>query len=172
MLDHNGFRLNVGIVLVNHEGKLFWGKRAKAGGWQFPQGGVNPYETLEEAMYRELTEEIGLTKDDVKILALTKRWLYYKLPTHLRKQNRKPYCIGQKQRWFLLQFTSNDSKLNLKVSSTPEFCHWKWIGYWEPLRYVIYFKRDVYFRVLKELESVVKSQIKSTNFSGFISKKS
>ncbi len=169
MLDRNGFRLNVGIILVNREGKLFWGKRIKASGWQFPQGGMNPYETLEEAMYRELAEETGLAKNDVEILAVTKRWLRYRLPSHLRQHNQKSRCIGQKQKWFLLLLTSEEHRVNLKAVSHPEFSEWKWVGYWEPLRYVIYFKRDVYFRALKELEPFVKSQIESTTFSGFAS---
>jgi putative (di)nucleoside polyphosphate hydrolase len=156
MLDRNGFRLNVGIILANTEGKLFWGKRAKPNGWQFPQGGVNPYETLEEAMYRELTEEVGLTKDDIKILAVTKRWLTYRLPSRLKHQGSASSCIGQKQKWFLLLLTSKESKINLNYSIHPEFSKWKWIGYWEPLRHIIYFKRDVYFKALKELEPFVK----------------
>ncbi len=168
MLDRDGYRLNVGIILVNDEGKLFWGKRVKASGWQFPQGGVNPYETLEETMYRELAEEVGLTKDDIKVLGVTKRWLRYKLPTHFRHKFQKPLCIGQKQKWFLVLLTSSEDKINLNATDKPEFNSWQWVGYWEPLRHVIYFKRDIYFRALKELEPIVKAKIKSTTRSGFV----
>ena len=81
MIDRNGFRLNVGIIITNKEGKLFWGQSyTRDYVWQFPQGGVDPYETLTETMYREIKEEINLNKEDVKILKLTTKWLYYKLP--------------------------------------------------------------------------------------------
>lgn len=162
MIDYNGYRLNVGIILTNQYGQLFWGKRVKASGWQFPQGGVNPYETLEETMYRELMEEIGLTKNEVKILAITKKWLRYKLPVHMRHRIPNSTCIGQKQKWFLLILTSNDNKINLNVSAKPEFNGWRWVKYWEPLKQVVYFKRDIYSKVLKEFEPVMKSKIKST----------
>lgn len=156
MIDHFGFRLNVGIILTNRHGQLFWGKRVKASGWQFPQGGVQPYETLEETMYRELTEETGVTKNDVKILATTKRWIRYKLPPHLRHHSQKPVCIGQKQKWFLLLLTGDDSKIDLKAGAKPEFNAWRWVDYWEPLKQVVYFKREVYAKVLAEFEHTVK----------------
>ncbi len=160
MIDQNGYRLNVGIILTNRSGQLFWGKRVKASGWQFPQGGVQPYETLEETMYRELTEETGLTKKDVKILATTKRWIHYKLPIHLRHHSQKPVCVGQKQKWFLLLLTSDDNKIDLKAGAKPEFTSWRWIDYWEPLKQVVYFKREVYSRVLTEFASTIKTKKK------------
>ncbi len=157
MLDHNGFRLNVGIVLVNAEGKLFWGERIRAGGWQFPQGGVDNYESLEEAMYRELHEEVGLVPEDVSIIAVTRRWCYYRLPTYMRRNNkRRPCCVGQKQKWFLLKLMSSENHINLTATEKPEFCSWKWVDYWEPLSEVIYFKRGVYSKVLRELEPYIK----------------
>jgi len=155
MLDRQGYRLGIGIVITNQHGELFWGKRVKASGWQFPQGGVQPYETLEETMYRELREEVGLDKDDVKILAVTKKWLRYKLPVHMRNRTPSSACIGQKQKWFLLLLASQENKINLNLSSKPEFNGWRWIKYWEPLKHSIYFKRDIYFKVLKEFERLV-----------------
>ncbi|MDR1012523.1 MAG: RNA pyrophosphohydrolase [Coxiellaceae bacterium] len=157
MIDQHGYRLNVGIIVTNQKGQLFWGNRVRASGWQFPQGGVKPYETLEETMYRELKEETGLTRNDVKILAVTKRWLRYKLPVHLRHRDPCPVCIGQKQKWFLLLLTSSDNKINLKASDQPEFKNWRWVNYWEPLRQVIYFKRSIYSRVLKEFEQIISN---------------
>ena len=157
MIDKNGYRLNVGIILTNKNGKLFWGKRTKSKGWQFPQGGVNPYETLSETLYRELQEEIGLTKKDVKILGVTKRWLRYKLPVHMRRATQKPLCIGQKQKWFLLMLTGNDNKINLCATKKPEFSNWQWVEYWTPLKHVIYFKRAIYCKVLTELEPLIKN---------------
>jgi putative (di)nucleoside polyphosphate hydrolase len=155
MIDKNGYRLNIGIVLTNKNGQLFWGKRVKSQGWQFPQGGVNPYETLEETMYRELYEEVGLAKKDVKILATTKRWLHYKLPIHMRRHTQSPLCIGQKQKWFLLLLTSNDNKIRLDAGKKPEFNDWYWVQYGDPLKQVIYFKRDIYRKVLAEFEHTV-----------------
>ncbi|MBU0744440.1 MAG: RNA pyrophosphohydrolase [Gammaproteobacteria bacterium] len=160
MIDQSGYRLNVGIILTNANGQLFWGKRVKASGWQFPQGGVNPYETLEETMYRELAEEVGLTQKDVKILATTKRWIRYKLPTHMRHQNNSPVCVGQKQKWFLLLLTGGDDKINLTATAKPEFNDWRWVKYWDPLKQVIYFKRNVYLKVLKEFENKIKLKTK------------
>jgi putative (di)nucleoside polyphosphate hydrolase len=162
MIDKNGYRLNVGIVLTNKKGQLFWGKRSKSQGWQFPQGGVHPYETLEETMYRELNEEIGLTKKDVKVLTITKRWLHYELPTHMRRHRQLPKCIGQKQKWFLLLLTGPDSKIRLDASEKPEFKHWHWVKYWDPLKQVVYFKRKIYRDVLTEFEHAVNN-LKNSN---------
>ena len=161
MIDQNGYRLNVGIVITNKHGQLFWGKRVKAHGWQFPQGGVSAYETLEETMFRELAEEVGLAKKDVKVLAITKRWLHYKLPTHMRRPAQTPVCIGQKQKWFLLLLTGGDDKINLNAAEKPEFSNWRWVKYWEPLKQVVYFKRDIYSKVLTEFEPIIKSKVKA-----------
>ena len=156
MLDKEGFRLNVGIVLINKNGMLFWGKRAKNNNaWQFPQGGVQNYETLEETMYRELTEEVGLRKNDVCILSKTNHWLYYRLPRHLRRNLQKPLCIGQKQKWFLLRLLSPDTNIRLDISSPPEFIDWRWVNYSLPLDQVIYFKKSIYQNVLSEFKQLI-----------------
>jgi putative (di)nucleoside polyphosphate hydrolase len=154
MIDRRGFRLNVGIILANDEKMLFWGKRPNhKNAWQFPQGGVNPYETLEETMYRELAEEIGLSAEDVTILGVTKRWLYYRLPYHLQRRNKKPLCIGQKQKWFLLKLITDENKICL--ANSPEFVDWQWVDYWHPLKQVISFKREVYRKALVELRPLI-----------------
>lgn len=158
MIDKRGYRLNVGIVIANQQGQLFWGKRIKAKGWQFPQGGVNPYETLKETMYRELTEETGLTAECVEILTVTRHWLHYKLPLHLRHAD-TPECIGQKQKWFLLLLTSSDNKINVSAGIKPEFSTWCWVKYWDPLKHVVYFKREIYSRVLTEFAQTIKPRL-------------
>ena len=156
MIDWCGYRLNVGIILVNDENKVFWGKRrGHKNAWQFPQGGVNSYETLKETMYRELFEEVGLLAEDVKLLGITKRWLYYNLPYCFQRHKQKPLCIGQKQKWFLLKLTSDESKINFAQMDTPEFSDWRWVDYWCPLKEVISFKSLVYKQALKELEYLV-----------------
>ncbi len=156
MIDGRGFRLNVGIILTNDKGQVFWGKRAShADAWQFPQGGLNPYETLEEAMFRELEEETGLAADDVKILGQTKRWLYYRLPRCFQRRYQKPLCIGQKQKWFLLQLVSDENKIDFYHTDSPEFSDWRWVDYWYPLEKVISFKKKVYKKAMEELEPIL-----------------
>jgi putative (di)nucleoside polyphosphate hydrolase len=157
VIDHQGFRLNVGIILMNAKGQLFWGKRiGQEHAWQFPQGGLQNYETVNEAMYRELTEEVGLQPQDVELIAITKQWLYYRLPRHFLRDT-KPLCIGQKQKWFLLRLVSDESHIRLDHSGSPEFDGWRWVDYWEPLRDVISFKREVYKKALEEFEPLVHS---------------
>jgi putative (di)nucleoside polyphosphate hydrolase len=159
MIDKQGYRLNVGIILVNNKGKVFLGKRCRSqDAWQFPQGGVKAYETLEETMYRELIEEVGLEPESIKILGVTKRWIRYLLPHAMRKHNKIPLCIGQKQKWFLLSMLADDDKIHLERTSSPEFCDWRWVDYWYPLEKVIAFKREVYKQALQELEPLVKTK--------------
>ncbi|WP_044104682.1 RNA pyrophosphohydrolase [secondary endosymbiont of Ctenarytaina eucalypti] len=165
MIDDNGYRLNVGIVICNLEGKVLWARRYKQHSWQFPQGGINTGETTEQAMYRELFEEVGLRIKDVRILAATRSWLYYKLPVRLVRWNSKPLCIGQKQKWFLLQLIAPDTDINMhpQREGTPEFDNWRWVSFWYPVRQVIAFKRDVYQRVMKEFSGVIMGPEKTTS---------
>lgn len=155
MIDDDGYRPNVGIIICNKQGQVLWARRYGQHSWQFPQGGINTGESPEQAMYRELYEEVGLSKKDVKILAFTRSWLRYKLPKRLVRWDTKPVCIGQKQKWFLLQLISNDADVNMQRSSTPEFDGWRWVSYWYPVRQVVSFKRDVYRKVMKEFGSTV-----------------
>lgn len=155
VINNRGFRLGVAIIIANQEGKLFWGKRyGHKSAWQFPQGGVLPYETVEETMYRELNEEVGLVTSDVEILAVSRNWLHYKLPVNMRRYFQEPLCIGQKQRWFLLRLVTDDSRICLEQKS-PEFDMWHWVDYWYPAHNVVFFKRGVYLRALKEFEGLV-----------------
>ena len=153
MIDAEGFRPNVGIIITNAQGQLLWARRV--GGqdaWQFPQGGIQNNESAEAALYRELTEEVGLSESDVDILACTRGWLRYRLPKQFMRHQSSPLCVGQKQKWFLLRFTANDEQVCLtQHSGKAEFDHWRWVSYWYPLDQVVAFKRDVYRRALKEL---------------------
>ncbi|OCQ50782.1 RNA pyrophosphohydrolase [Photorhabdus australis subsp. thailandensis] len=155
MIDDDGYRPNVGIVICNRQGQVLWARRYGQHSWQFPQGGINPGESPEQAMYRELYEEVGLGRKDVRILASTRNWLRYKLPKRLVRWDTRPVCIGQKQRWFLLQLLCNEEDINVQHSNTPEFDGWRWVSYWYPVRQVVSFKRDVYRRVMKEFASAV-----------------
>lgn len=153
LIDQEGFRLNVGIVLVNRNNKLFWAKRmGMKNAWQFPQGGMNSQETPIQAMYRELTEELGLHAEDVELLAESADWTFYRLPKKFIRRDSKPLCIGQKQKWFLLRLISGDHHVKLKHSEKPEFDAWRWVDYWYPVDHVIAFKREVYQDVLQEFE--------------------
>lgn len=157
MVDENGFRLNVGIILTNTSGQLFWGRRVgKKDMWQFPQGGIHEDETPEDAMYRELYEEIGLLSEHVKVLGQTQDWLCYHLPQHLQRVNQQPLCIGQKQKWFLLQLIADEKTICFNRTGSPEFSAWRWVKYWHPLKHVIAFKKEVYKNALKEFEPLLK----------------
>lgn len=151
MLDREGFRPNVGIVLLNHRNEVFWGKRLRTHSWQFPQGGIKYGETPEQAMYRELHEEVGLFPGHVRIIARTRDWLRYEVPDRFIRRESRGHYKGQKQIWFLLQLIGRDSDMNLRATSHPEFDAWRWHEYWIPLEVVIDFKRDVYQMALTEL---------------------
>ena len=151
MLDREGFRPNVGIILLNQKNQVFWGKRIRTHSWQFPQGGIDRGESPEQAMYRELYEEVGLQPEHVRILGRTKGWLRYEVPTHwIRREWRGSYR-GQKQIWFLLRLVGRDNDVSLRATSKPEFDAWRWNEYWVPLDAVIEFKRGVYEQALSEL---------------------
>ncbi len=155
MIDSDGFRENVGIIICNKFGQVMWARRFGQHSWQFPQGGVDDGETAEQAMYRELYEEVGLLPEHVNILSVSRSWLRYRLPKRLVRQDSKPVCIGQKQKWFLLQLKSNEMAINLNASGHPEFDDWRWVSYWYPVRQVVSFKRDVYRKAMKEFAPVV-----------------
>lgn len=150
-IDADGFRANVGIILSNDAGKLLLAGRIGSKGWQFPQGGMQGGESAEEAMFRELHEEVGLRKSDVEVLGATSDWLRYRLPEKFVRHGSKPLCIGQKQRWFILRLTGPDERVRVDRSVTPEFDRWRWVEFWRPVNEVIYFKRRVYVRALYEL---------------------
>jgi putative (di)nucleoside polyphosphate hydrolase len=151
VIDPEGFRANVGIVLMRGAGQVFLGRRSGGRGWQFPQGGMRRGEQIEDALYRELHEEIGLVRDDVELLGRTSSWLRYRLPQRYIRRNRHPVCIGQKQCWFLLRLVREDAQFAFDRTNEPEFDQWRWSDYWEPVREVIYFKRPVYQHALTEL---------------------
>ncbi|MBT3348127.1 MAG: RNA pyrophosphohydrolase [Thiotrichales bacterium] len=151
MIDENGYRPNVGIVVINSENRLFWGRRVGQDGWQFPQGGIKMGESPEDALYRELYEEVGLKPEHVEILGSTRGWLKYQLPKRCIRSEQKPLCIGQKQKWFLLRLVAQDNSFNLDSVEHPEFDEWRWVDYWDPIGDVIYFKKSVYRKALCEL---------------------
>jgi len=151
LIDNEGFRANVGIIVSDDSRAVLLGGRAGQSGWQFPQGGILESESPEQAMYRELEEELGLMPEDVEVLGSTSDWLSYRLPDRFIRRNTRPLCIGQKQRWFLLRLLSDEDSLQLDRSELPEFDRWRWVDFWRPVKEVIYFKRRVYVQALDEL---------------------
>lgn len=162
IFDAQGYRFNVGIVLLNERNQAFWGRRSGQDSWQFPQGGINAGESSEQAMWRELFEETGLLPADVTLLGETADWLYYRLPVRYRRKRRPGMvqCIGQKQKWFLLRLESGDPAVNLNASSQPpEFDDWCWIDYYAPPGEVVHFKRKVYKQALDELARLLPPDV-------------
>lgn len=151
MIDCDGYRPNVGIILCNRDRQLFWGKRVGQDAWQFPQGGIRQDETPEQALFRELREETGLRPEHVQIMGVTRSWLRYRLPARMVRRKNRPVCVGQKQRWFLLQLVGSEEDFQLDTASPAEFDDWRWIDYWRPVHEVVHFKRSVYRRALCEL---------------------
>jgi putative (di)nucleoside polyphosphate hydrolase len=151
MLDREGFRPNVGIILLNQRNQVFWGKRIRTHSWQFPQGGIDRGETPEQAMFRELQEEVGLQPEHVRIVARTRDWLRYEVPDRYIRRDARGFYKGQKQIWYMLQLVGHDWNLNLRATDHPEFDAWRWNDYWVPLDVVVEFKRGVYEMALTEL---------------------
>lgn len=151
MIDADGYRPNVGIILVNKKAQVLWARRIGQDAWQFPQGGIKADESADAALYRELREEVGLLPEDVDVLGCTNGWLRYRLPKRMVRLNSKPVCIGQKQKWFLLQLKSSEERISFEFGDKPEFDGWRWVSYWYPLGQVVPFKRDVYRRAMREL---------------------
>jgi len=162
VIDPDGFRANVGIVLMQGA-EVFLGRRKGGKGWQFPQGGLRRGESLEQALYRELDEEIGVPQSAVQLIGQTERWLRYRLPPRYVRRNQRPVCTGQKQRWFLLRL-QREVSFDFGRTREPEFDQWRWSPFWEPVREVIYFKRPVYIRALTELAPLAFPHAKEPPF--------
>lgn len=157
MIDEHGYRPNVGIILCNRVNQVFWARRCGQDGWQFPQGGVRPQEPVEQAMYRELREEVGLSPAHIEVLGRTRDWLHYDIPDQYRRRNPNSAFRGQKQIWYLLRLVGQDRDVRLDACERPEFDEWRWIEYWSALEHIISFKRAVYERALTELEPLLSS---------------
>ena len=145
------YRQNVAALLVNQEGRLLIAERIRhRNAWQFPQGGVDHGERLEEALLREITEEIGVRPEHIEIV-MQKGGYRYRFPRPMRRFGRN---IGQEQTYFLCRFLGTDADINLKTEQ-PEFRAFRWIAPHEfQLRWLPYFKHDVYRSVMQDFFGV------------------
>ena len=149
--DNLEYRRCVGLMIVNHERKIFTAQRRdfRSEAWQMPQGGIEKGENLEEAAFRELNEETSLTNSTVKILAISKIWTKYDLPDSLIPQLWNGKYRGQIQKWFLLQFLGSDANININTNS-PEFSDWRWSTKEDLVKFIVPFKRNTYKKIVVE----------------------
>ena len=155
------YRRGVGVSLIDDRGRVFVAQRidTKESAWQMPQGGIDKGETPREAALRELLEEIGT--DKARIIAVTRTWLRYDLPTDLQSRVWKGKFRGQEQKWFLMKFLGTDTDINI-ATAHPEFSAWKWLPFAQLPRVIVGFKRDIYKQVLKEFGDKVATLATST----------
>ena len=154
MIDKQGYRANVGIILCNEDKQVLWAHRLAQDdrAWQFPQGGIHSDEQPLQAMYRELYEEVGLMPTDVQLLGETVEWLTYEFGnTKLTSKGEK--YIGQKQKWFLLRLLAEDTQICLSTGDAPEFDAWRWVDYDYPIAHIVAFKKHVYQQALALLRA-------------------
>ena len=149
------YRSNVGIMMVNEKGYVFVGQRLdnNQNAWQMPQGGIDAGEDPETAAYRELLEETGVKKQDVRFVASSSQWLSYDLPEDLIPILWNGKFRGQKQKWFLFKFLGEDRDINI-ATEHHEFSKWKWISKENLLKEIVPFKKSVYENVLKEFKNI------------------
>ena len=148
-------RIGVGAIVINHESKIFVGKRIdfpKKDKWQMPQGGVTPGENLLSAMRRELLEETSIKS--IKILKEIDEWTEYELPNYLLGKIWKGKFRGQKQKWFITKFTGTDDEINIKTSN-PEFMEWKWENLENLPKIIVDFKKNLYEELIIKIKPFI-----------------
>ncbi|RZO39687.1 MAG: RNA pyrophosphohydrolase [Rhodobacteraceae bacterium] len=150
------YRLNVGIMLINHDGLVFVGQRRDnhSDAWQMPQGGIDDGENPKEAALRELHEETGIPANLVQVLEVSENWISYDLPKDLISQLWGGRFRGQKQKWYLMRFLGSDAEVNIQTE-TPEFSAWKWIPPDALVENIVPFKKSVYQKVLSEFSKTL-----------------
>ncbi len=143
------YRDCVGIALFNYEGRVFVGERIDTpGAWQMPQGGIDPGESIEEAVFRELEEEVGTI--NATILRISDLKTRYDLPEYLLHKLWEGKYRGQEQTWVAMRFEGQESEIDIEYFSEPEFRDWKWAKLSDLLDLIVPFKRDTYQKIIKE----------------------
>ena len=147
-------RTGVGIIVLNNNNQVFVGKRKDNPGdkWQMPQGGVDKGEDFITAMRRELIEETSIK--NIKILKEIQKMYQYELPKNLVGIIWKGKFRGQRQKWFITKFLGKDDEINLDTQH-PEFIDWKWIDPKDLPEVIVYFKKELYLNLLKEINQVI-----------------
>ena len=144
------YRKNVGLIVLNQKNKLLLCRRKNQKTWQFPQGGIDSGESPQAAAFRELFEEVGIHKREVKVVKKSDHWFDYDLPEKYQKRSDTMRKFkGQTQKWFM--FKAN-TELNVSLCNNvqQEFVDYKWVSFWYPLSHIVLFKKDVYQNVLNE----------------------
>jgi|TARA_B100001741_G_scaffold196225_2_gene161829 putative (di)nucleoside polyphosphate hydrolase len=149
------FRIGVGIIVLNNKNQVFVGKRKDNPGnnWQMPQGGIDEGEDFISAMKRELMEETSIK--NIKILKELEHLYQYDLPKNLVGIIWKGKFRGQKQKWFITRFLGKDTEINLKTKH-PEFIEWKWIEPEKLPEVIVYFKKEIYLSLVKEIKLLIE----------------
>ena len=147
-------RIGVGAIVLNNQNKVFVGKRKDnpVNKWQMPQGGVDKNESFLSAMRRELDEETSIK--NIQIIKEIDAWFEYELPKILLGIIWKGKFRGQKQKWFIVRFTGNESEINLKTNN-PEFIEWKWVQIDELPKIIVDFKKAVYEKLIIDLKKFI-----------------
>ena len=151
-MNDSGYRLNVGLIVANKQGKVLLCKRKGVNSWQFPQGGIDYAENSLKAAKRELLEEVGIRSKSIKLIESLDDWLKYDVPRKkLRKKIINRNFKGQKQKWFLFML-KEDVEITFENDPDNEFDDFKWVSYWYPLNVIISFKEKVYREALNKLK--------------------
>ena len=152
-MNDKSYRKNVGLIVLDKNNQVLMCRRKGKKTWQFPQGGIDAGESHIKAAYRELYEEVGIKKNQVKTIQKSKYWYHYDLP---EKYKPRPKSLknfkGQIQKWYMFKANA-DLEINLLNETPQEFVEFKWSTYWHSLACVVPFKRDVYRKVLTEFLS-------------------
>ena len=153
--NKEGYRPNVAMVVINSMNKVLICRRKNTRTWQFPQGGIDNGEDIKKAMYRELSEEIGLSKDDVILVGESEGTITYDIPKTIRSKVLGGKFKGQEQKWFLLKIKKDNTEIKLDNEAFPEFDKYEWVSFWQPLNRIVDFKREAYREALSELRFLI-----------------
>ena len=157
------YRPCAGMMVLNAQGLVFIGRRSSGPEhidlthvWQMPQGGIDEDEDAYQAALRELYEETNIRS--VTKLGEIAEWLAYDIPRDIVGQAWGGKYRGQKQRWFALRFTGDDSEIDIDAPGDDhehEFSEWRWAPFNELPNLVVPFKRPIYERVVAEFNKFV-----------------